>query len=145
MSSISSGLRARVRAQAGDRCGYCHAPQKYVLGLLEIEHILPEALGGTDEEQNLWLACRLCNNYKGIQTSAIDPQTGLRASLFHPRTDRWTEHLAWSADGTKIIGLTPCGRATVSALQLNNIIAVLVRREWVAAGWHPPADDLSKG
>ena len=33
---------------------------------------------------------------------------------------------------------TPCGRATVMALQMNNLIAVMVRREWVAAGWHPP-------
>jgi hypothetical protein len=46
-------------------------------------------------------------------------------------------------DGTRIIGLTACGRATALALQLNNVIAVMVRREWVAAGWHPPADDSS--
>ncbi len=38
----------------------------------------------------------------------------------------------------RIIGKTPCGRATVIALQLNNWIAVMVRREWIAAGWHPP-------
>jgi L-lactate dehydrogenase (cytochrome) len=33
-----------------------------------------------------------------------------------------------------------CGRATVIALQLNHVMAVMVRREWVAAGWHPPED-----
>jgi len=31
-------------------------------------------------------------------------------------------------------------RQEVVALNLNNLIAVTVRRNWVAAGWHPPAD-----
>jgi hypothetical protein len=62
--------------------------------------------------------------------------------LFNPRQQRWTEHFAWSEDGTRIIGLTDCGRATVLALQLNNVIAVMVRREWVAAGWHLPVEDV---
>jgi hypothetical protein len=44
----------------------------------------------------------------------------------------------WSDDGTRIIGRTASRRATVVALQLNNMIAVMVRRNWVAAGWHPP-------
>jgi hypothetical protein len=44
----------------------------------------------------------------------------------------------WSADGLQIVGRTPTGRATVAALQLNNVIAVTVRRSWIAAGWHPP-------
>jgi hypothetical protein len=39
-----------------------------------------------------------------------------------------------------IVGKTPCGRATVLALQLNFWIAVQVRRQWVAAGWHPPSE-----
>ncbi|WP_260441293.1 HNH endonuclease [Microcystis sp. M31BS1] len=36
--------------------------------MLEIEHIIPKAKGGSDDEYNLWLACRLCNGYKGRQT-----------------------------------------------------------------------------
>jgi len=40
--------------------------------------------------------------------------------------------------GTEIIGLTPCGRATISALKLNSNLAVTVRKNWVTAGWHPP-------
>jgi hypothetical protein len=39
-----------------------------------------------------------------------------------------------------ILGKTPCGRATIEALQLNNDTAVEVRREWVSVGWHPPKD-----
>ncbi|HEV3083718.1 MAG TPA: HNH endonuclease [Gemmataceae bacterium] len=137
---IPEKIRARVRHQAGDRCGYCLSPQWLVLGLLEIEHIIPKAEGGSDDEDNLWQSCRLCNGFKGVQTQAFDPETGQRAPLFDPRRQHWSEHFAWSEDGTQIVGKTPCGRATVIALQLNNLIAVMVRRAWVAAGWHPPRD-----
>jgi hypothetical protein len=58
--------------------------------------------------------------------------------LFDPRRQIWSEHFAWSEDGTRVLGATPCGRATVLALELNSLIAVSVRRYWVAAGWHPP-------
>ncbi|WP_313933932.1 MULTISPECIES: HNH endonuclease signature motif containing protein [Nostocaceae] len=68
MSQIPEAVRVRIRTQANNQCGYCRSLQKYVLGILEIEHIVPKAAGGTDDEENLWLACRLCNSYKGIQT-----------------------------------------------------------------------------
>jgi hypothetical protein len=138
--SISEEMRAKIRVQAGDCCGYCLSIQKYVLGILEIEHIHPKAKGGTDEEENLWLACRLCNSYKGVQTEAIDPLTGRTVKLFNPRQQKWSRHFQWSEDGSQIIGRTAYGRATVVALQLNNIIAVTVRQQWVIAGWHPPQD-----
>jgi HNH endonuclease len=138
--AISEQVRARVRAQAQNRCGYCRSLQMYVLGILEIDHIIPKAIGGTDEEENLWLACSLCNNYKRTQTDAFDPVTQKHAKLFNPRTQQWSQYFAWSEDATGIIGLKDCGRATVTALQLNNPIAVTVRRQWVSAGWHPPTD-----
>ena len=84
-------------------------------------------------------ACRLCNGYKGTQTHAREPLSGQLVQLFNPRQQRWDEHFQWSDDGTQIIGRTACGRATVIALQLNNLIAVTVRQQWVMAGWHPPA------
>lgn len=135
---LTDEIRARVRAAAGERCGYCLSPQYLVLGQLEIEHIIPRARGGSDDEDNLWLACRLCNNAKGVQTECLDPDTGQRVRLFDPRRQPWTDHFSWSADGTRVLGQTPCGRATVLALQLNGLVAVTVRRCWVAAGWHPP-------
>ncbi len=138
-ASIPSEVRARVRAWAGNRCGYCLSPQHLILGPLEIDHIIPTACGGTDDEENLWLACRMCNGFKAAQTEGLDPTTGHRARLFDPRVDSWLENFRWSQDGTLIQGLTPTGRATVFALQLNHLIAVVVRRSWVAAGWHPPA------
>jgi hypothetical protein len=108
------------------------------MGALEIEHIIPKASGGSDEEANLWLACRLCNCFKSDQIRAVDPQTGQATALFNPRSQIWREHFAWSDDGTQILGRSPCGRATVAALRLNNLVAITVRRYWVQAGWRPP-------
>ena len=46
----------------------------------------------------------------------------------------------WSEDGTEIIGKTPCGRAPIAALKMNNVEIVVARRLWVSAGWCPPND-----
>jgi HNH endonuclease len=138
MSQIPEAVRLRVRAQAGDRCGYCRSLQKYVLGILEIDHIISKAAGGSDDEENLWLACRLCNSYKGAQVYAKDPITNQQVQLFNPRTQDWSLHFTWTHGDAYIAGLTPIGRATVVALQLNNPYAVTVREAWVSAGWHPP-------
>ena len=135
---ISESLRQQVREQAGYRCGYCCSHQRYVLGPLEIEHIIPQALGGTNDETNLWLACRLCNSYKGAQVDGLDIETGLIVKLFNPRIEIWSEHFRWTEFGDQIVGISPSGRATVVALQLNNVLAVTVRRAWISAGWHPP-------
>ena len=75
---IHAVVKARVRLAAGYRCGYCLAEQRYAMQVLEIEHIIPTAAGGTDEEENLWLACRLCNNFKAAKTHGYDPATGRR-------------------------------------------------------------------
>lgn len=137
-SYIPAEIRTNVRAQAKNQCGYCRSLQKYVLGILEIEHIIPKAAGGTDDEENLWLSCRLCNSYKGTQTYGQDPTSDRQVRLFNPRTQKWGRHFVWTGDGALIIGKTACGRATVSALQLNNAYAVAVRQAWVSVGWHPP-------
>jgi len=131
----------RVRVAGRNRCGYCLSPQNLVMARLEIEHIVPRAKGGTDEESNLWLSCPLCNRYKADRTVARDPQTGEVTALFNPRLQLWSEHFRWSADGLRIIGQTPVGRATVAALHLaDDPDALLVRAFWVLAGWHPPRD-----
>lgn len=75
MSYVSAKLRQKIVEQAKNRCGYCLGEQRYIFAVLEIEHIYPQALGGETVEENLWLACPLCNSYKGIQISAIDSVT----------------------------------------------------------------------
>lgn len=138
---IPAELVRRVGAAAGNRCGYCLAPQHLVLVLLEIEHVTPLAAGGTNAESNLWLACPICNGHKSSKTSGTDPVTGRAEPLYQPRTQVWSEHFDWSADGLRIVGRTPVGRGTVAALHLDSDpIALEVRSYWITAGWHPPVD-----
>lgn len=136
--SVSQATRQRIRQLADNRCGYCLSQQRLLPYTLEIEHIVPISRGGSDDEDNLWLACRSCNLYKSNQTAAADPLTGNQTSLFHPRQHQWNEHFNWSTDGLRIEGATPIGRATVLALQLNNLFAITARSNWIQAGWHPP-------
>jgi hypothetical protein len=140
VGQISEEARRQVREQANDRCGYCQSLQKYVMGILEIEHIMPKSAGGLDEEDNLWLACRPCNSYKGTQFQARDPMTKRNVKLFNPRKQKWSRHFEWINNGTHILGITATGRATVLALQLNNSYSVIVRKAWVSVGWHPPVE-----
>ena len=139
-ADVPSALRQQIRIAARKRCGYCLSPQRYVMSQLEIEHIIPRAQGGNNDVSNLWLSCSLCNRYKGSQTTVTDPISGVSTTLFNPRNQVWKEHFQWSMDGTLIIGISATGRATVVALQLNNEVAVEVRRNWVLAGWHPPEE-----
>lgn len=135
---IPEEVRRNVAEAARYRCGYCLTPQDFTAMPMHIEHIIPVAQGGVSTEENLWLACALCNGHKGVQTQHLDPDTGQIVRLFDPRRQAWTEHFQWSEDGSMIQGRTSCGRATVLALQLNNEHLTRARRRWVAVGWHPP-------
>jgi 5-methylcytosine-specific restriction endonuclease McrA len=53
---IPKELRVRVAQAAQYRCGYCLTGAAIVGSPLEIDHLLPESLGGKTEEANLWLA-----------------------------------------------------------------------------------------
>jgi hypothetical protein len=133
-------LRRRIIESSRHRCGYCLSSQLNDGQRYHFEHLIPLSAGGTTIEQNLWLACPRCNLHKGTQTDGLDLATGLRVPLFNPREQVWQEHFVWGEDGTHIVGLTPIGRVTVSALCLNDDLALIARRRWVKAGWHPPTD-----
>ena len=137
---ISKSLRQKVAAKARHRCGYCLTSETITGMPLDVEHIRPEALGGPTIEENLWMACSVCNNFKGERINALDPVSGEVVALFNPRRHIWTEHFAWSSPGDEVMGLTSTGRATVIALQLNRELLVEARRIWVGAGLHPPTD-----
>lgn len=137
---ISAEIRRRVAETSRHRCGYCLTSQRIIGPLLEIDHIVPESRGGTSEEKNLILACKMCNSHKASREEALDPETGSLQRLFHPREDRWHEHFEWVDGGAVIQGKTPLGRATVIALQMNHPDILMARKLWVLAGWYPPVD-----
>jgi 5-methylcytosine-specific restriction endonuclease McrA len=137
---ISRALRQKITEQARHRCGYCLTSEFVVGAPMEIDHIIPLSLGGPTEESNLWLACSLCNEYKANRVAAIDPQTDEMVLLFNPRLDKWSEHFAWNSSADRMVGLTPVGRATVIALNVNRPSLVRARQAWTLVGWHPPND-----
>lgn len=136
-------VRERVRQQAGERCGYCQSSERWLGIAHEVEHIVPVSVGGANQEDNLWLACRRCNSFKADRVKAIDTATNRSAPLFNPRFDQWNQHFAWSICGTQIVGRSEVGRATVEALRLNHSLIVAAREMWVRCGVHPPGNRLN--
>jgi hypothetical protein len=136
----SKEWREHLAPFARYRCGYCQTQEKASGIKLTLEHIIPLALGGLDEKENLWLSCRLCNEAKGIIIEYSDIESGILVPLFNPRTDEWNNHFSWDESGTQIIGLTLIGKVTIEALDLNNSFRLQSRAIWVEAGWHPPSE-----
>lgn len=137
-SYIPNDLKRIVAEESQYRCGYCLTSQRIIGQPMVFDHLIPEAKGGLTTQENLWLACRRCNEFKGSQTHAIDTTTHTKVALFNPRIQSWAVHFAWVSEGTEIIGLTAIGRATIIALRLNNPEIVGARSLWVQVGWHPP-------
>lgn len=143
---LTKQQKQKVVRQAGGCCEYCWSQARFAPDPFSIEHIVPRSKGGTDEDGNLALACQGCNGRKYNHIEARDPVNGNLVSLFHPRQQRWEEHFAWNSDFTRVIGLTPVGRATLERLQLNREGVVNLRKVLHDIGEHPPVQvpqDLS--
>lgn len=138
---VTADVEARVRERARARCEYCHTDERWQYVRFTIDHVRPRAAGGSDGDENLALACFHCNRHKWDHATAEDPETGERVALFDPRGSAWSEHFRWSTDGLRVEGVTPTGRATSIALQMNRGRAVQIREADVVVGRHPPADD----
>src|SRR5439155_1568230 len=116
------------------------SPDRYAPDPFSIDHIQPQARGGSHRISNLAYACAGCNGRKHTATEARDPTTGEIVPLYHPRRDRWGDHFAWSADTIEILGRTDVGRATVARLELNRVHLRNLRRLLHAVGAHPPPE-----
>lgn len=135
---LSASIREVVRARATFQCEYCQTVETLSGMKCEVDHIVPKSRGGSDQLDNLCAACALCNSHKHTKIYGTDPDTMQRTHLFDPRSQQWHEHFRWNENGTDIIGLTTCGRATVNELALNEPLRVAARSIWVQTGRHPP-------
>ncbi len=135
---IPETLKTRIIQQDGRCCCYCQTKEENSGIPMTYDHIQPISKSGNTTFENVCLACRPCNEFKGSLTQAKDPLTGNISPLFNPRKQDWLEHFAWSNDGTKVEGMTAIGRATIAALRMNNSVIVAARLRWVESGWHPP-------
>jgi hypothetical protein len=125
-----------VRSRAGAACEYCRIPEAFYAGIFVVEHVIARQHGGGDGPENLAYACERCNLHKGPNIAGLDPDGGALTRLFHPRTDAWAEHFAWS--GHIVVGLTGIGRTTVYVLAMNHPVARSVRAALLAEGVFPP-------
>lgn len=120
------------------RCAYCQMPAIYLPQGLQKDHIIPKSAGGSEDSNNICSACPNCNAHKAGKTFGIDPDSDRRVTLFNPRKQTWTKHFTWDTKGTRIIGRTKTGRATVHALKMNSKPIVTWRRIIVRIGGYPP-------
>lgn len=125
-----------IAARARDRCEYCGMHQSLQGATFHVEHIIPKARGGSSASDNFAWACPGCNLRKSDRTHVPDPMSDSVAPLFNPREQEWGDHFGW--DGTRLIGKTPTGRATVAALDLNHPRRLRIRRAEQAFGLFPP-------
>ncbi len=137
---VSDRPRRQVIQRARDRCEYCGISQVGQEASFHIDHAVPVRAGGETTLDNLALACVSCSLRKGARQKAVDPSTGKLTSLFNPRRDPWRLHFRWN--DVRVVGLSPVGRATVGALQINRPVAQAIRHHEKAWDRHPPPGHL---
>ena len=135
---VPVNLQRQIREQFNNTCAYCQTAEYLTVTTFEIEHIVPLSTGGKTLLENLCLACPSCNRYKATRQTAINPNTGQPEKLFNPQSQQWKEHFKWSEDAIEIIGITPEGQTTISALKMNRPQMIRVRKMWVKLREHPP-------
>lgn len=59
---IPKTLREKVYAKYDGHCAYCGKKIEYKD--MQVEHIVPQRVGGINDIENLLPTCRLCNHYK---------------------------------------------------------------------------------
>lgn len=136
--AIPRSIRRIVRDRARNRCEYCRHSADFSSAPFVCDHVLPRIQGAGNSPDELAWCCPYCNGHKYSKTHARDPKTKRKATLFHPRRQKWADHFAWSDDFLQIIGLTQTGRATVEALRLNRPELIKLRGALLLISEHPP-------
>ncbi len=135
---MRSATRRWVRERAQERCEYCRFHQSdEPFYRFHIEHIVAEVHGGTDDVENLALACHHCNQRKGTNLSGVDPASGRVVRLFDPRRQVWSRHFRFN--GPIVAGRSQVGRATIAVLAMNAPDRIELRRELISEGIFPPS------
>lgn len=121
-----------VWSRAGSQCEYCGLPADCSEAPFQIDHIIARKHRGSDELDNLALACFYCNKYKGSDIAGLDPFSGRLVRLFHPRRDSWSHH--FKLDGPIIVGRSAIGRTTIDVLRVNHPVMAELRRWLIVEG-----------
>jgi hypothetical protein len=128
-SHVSSTLRKLVSQRTQGVCEYCLTPEIISFAPYQVDHIIAEKHGGKTIENNLALACPICNKHKGSDIASIVPETQELVPLYHPRNDVWTAHFKLEDNGL-IDSLTTVGLVTVRLLKFNTVEKINERFLW---------------
>ena len=63
---FGQGIRKEVFRRQDGRCMYCGSRQR--MDLMDVDHKIPVARGGSNQRSNLQLLCRICNVRKAAKT-----------------------------------------------------------------------------
>ncbi|HEY3967148.1 MAG TPA: HNH endonuclease signature motif containing protein [Planctomycetaceae bacterium] len=132
---MNEALRQLVFARANETCEYCRLAAEFDPLPFCVDHIIAQQHHGPTVESNLACSCFSCNSCKGPNLAGIDPDTGQLTRLFHPRSDRWSEHFRW--DGPSLRATTPIGRVTIYVLDINDPVRTEHRRWLIEEGSFP--------
>lgn len=88
--SITKRLRFEILRRGGYRCYYCGATGAG--SALTVDHVVPVALGGTDEPSNLVTACADCNSGKSATPADAETVAEVAADA-----QRWADAVAQAA------------------------------------------------
>lgn len=138
MAKLSIKTKSFLAKRARGCCEYCKSQMDYSPATFSGDHIIATSKGGNDDMENLAWTCSSCNGFKYNHLHGIDPISGERVRLFHPRNDVWEEHFTWSDDFSIIEGITSIGRATITRLKMNRQPVVNLRLVLVESDKHPP-------
>lgn len=97
----------------------------------EVDHITPRSRGGSNSQDNLALACPICNPFKSDFQTGIAKAAADTEFLFNPRSDLWSDHFTVDIETAEIIGVTLKGQATIVRLQMNRPHQVNARYRWL--------------
>jgi 5-methylcytosine-specific restriction endonuclease McrA len=61
--AIPTAVKLQIRQRASFLCEYCHSSEEISPARFEIDHIQPKSIGGSDDIDNLALACQRCNSH----------------------------------------------------------------------------------
>lgn len=131
--SIPEKVRQRVVSRAGSRCEYCCIHSDDLFLSFEIDHIIPVKHGGSNDLDNLALACPHCNQHKGSDFATILDNEIVR--LFNPRTDNWDEH--YQVANGLIVSHTKIGTASIKIFRFNHPDLVILRQLLIQLGRYP--------
>lgn len=89
--------RNSIYARDGHKCQYCGATRK-----LTIDHVIPKSKGGSDDWDNLVVACSSCNIKKGdkyleqtgmkLACRPMQPRTHLDIQISQTNLTEWSEY-----------------------------------------------------